>query len=67
MTSITIEEFYEYSYSLMIAKVVAFFFSEKIWYGGYGKFQEETNDVISSNKNNHLVVKFKLMLIKKKP
>ena len=32
-------------------------------YRGYGKFQEEKNDVIGSNENNYLVVKLKSMFI----
>ena len=36
-------------------------------YRGYGKFQEEKNDVIGSNKNNYLIVKFAWMFITRKP
>ena len=36
-------------------------------YRGYAKFQEEKNDVIGSDENNYLVVKFKLIFITRKP
>ena len=36
-------------------------------YRGYGKFQEENNDVIGNDENNYLVVTFELMFITRKP